>query len=415
MATGKSKETKKLSTLDQQIVDTIASDPSVITATDVADRLKELFGPVIKQLLEAELDEHLGYERSQRSDSKNARNGYKSKSLRTSAGDIQIETPQDRLSTFDPKIVPKHKRDITDIEDKIITLYTNGMTTREISKILYDLYGFEVSDGFVSDVTDRVWPLIEEWQARPLASVYPVVYIDCVYFSVRDSGHVSKKAVYVVLGIDTDGRKDVLSLHISETESAKFWLGVFNDLQNRGVKDIFFVCADGLSGIKDAIEAAFPKAEYQRCIVHMVRNTLKHVSYKDMKAFAADLKTIYNASSLSNAEAALDRANSTWSEKYPHAMERWYKNWGAITPIFNFKPSIRKVIYTTNAIESLNSTYKSKNSKRSVFPSDKALLKTMWLITRDVTKKWTMPIKNWSAVYSELYTHFKDRLPSEVS
>lgn len=415
MATKKSKEQKNLSSLDQQIVDSIANDPNVLSAKDAEDRLKALFAPVIKQILEAELDEHLGYEKSQRSDSQNARNGYKTKTVRTFAGDVEIETPQDRLSTFDPKVVRKNSRDITDIEDKIIAFYTNGMTTREISKIIYDMYGFDVSDGFVSDVTDRVWPLIEDWQARPLSSVYPVIYIDCVYFSVRDSGRVSKKAVYVVLGIDTEGHKDVLSLHIAETESAKFWLGVFTDLQNRGVKDIFFICADGLSGIKEAIEAAFPKAEYQRCIVHMVRNTLKHVANKDMKAFAKDLKTIYQASNLTNAEAALDKVNSIWSEKYPHAMERWYKNWDAITPIFKFKAPVRKVIYTTNAIESLNSTYKSKNSKRSVFPSDKALLKTIWLITREATKKWTMPVRNWPEVYSELYAHFKDRLPSEVS
>lgn len=415
MATEKNKVKKTLSALDQQIVDSIAGDPNVLSAKDAEDRLKALFGPVIKQMLEAELDQHLGYEKSQRSNSKNARNGHKTKTVHTFAGDVEIETPQDRLSTFEPQIVPKHSRDITDVEDKIIALYTNGMTTREISKIVYDLYGFDVSDGFVSDVTDRVWPLIEDWQARPLHNVYPVIYIDCVYFSVRDSGRVSKKAVYVVLGIDTEGHKDVLSLHISESESAKFWLGVFTDLQNRGVHDIFFVCADGLSGIKEAIEAAFPKAEYQRCIVHMVRNTLKHVANKDMKAFAADLKTIYQASNLTNAEAALDRVNSIWSEQYPHAMERWYKNWAAITPIFNFKASVRKVIYTTNAIESLNSTYKTKNSKRSVFPSDKALLKTIWLITNEVTKKWTMPLRNWPAVYSDLYTHFKDRMPSEVS
>ena len=285
------------------------------------------------------------------------------------------------------------------------------MTTRQISETLEDIYGFEASEGFISDVTDKILPQIEDWQKRPLSEIYPVLYIDAIHYSVRDNGIIRKLAAYVILGINIDGQKEVLTIQVGENESAKYWLSVLNELKNRGVKDILILCADGLSGIKEAIAAAYPKTEYQRCIVHQVRNTLKYVADKDRKPFANDLKTIYHAPSEEQALEALGRVTEKWSVKYPNSMKSWKQNWDAICPIFKFSTEVRKVIYTTNAIESLNSTYRKLNRQRSVFPSDTALLKALYLATFEATKKWTMPIRNWGQVYGELSIMYEDRLP----
>ena len=361
--------------------------------------------------MEAEMDDHLGYAKSERSDSDDYRNGYKSKRINSSYGSLDIEVPQDRKSTFEPKVVKKRQKDISDIDQKIISMYAKGMTTRQISDTLEDIYGFEASEGFISDVTDKILPQIEEWQHRPLDDVYPVVFIDAIHYSVRDNGIIRKLAAYVILGLTCEGKKDVLTIQVGENESAKYWLSVLNELKNRGVKDILIICADGLTGIKEAISTAFPRTEYQRCLVHQVRNTLKYVADKDRKAFANDLKTIYNASSESAGREALDRVTETWSEKYPRSMSRWYDNWDAISPIFKFSSEVRSVIYTTNSIESLNATYRKLNRQRSVFPSDQALLKALYLSTFEATKKWTMPIRNWGKVYGELAIMYEGRLP----
>ena len=285
------------------------------------------------------------------------------------------------------------------------------MTTRQISDTLEDIYGFEASEGFISDVTDKILPQIEDWQNRPLSEVYPVVFIDAIHYSVRDNGVIRKLAAYVILGINPEGRKEVLTIQVGENESSKYWLSVLNELKNRGVKDILILCADGLSGIKDAIASAFPQTEYQRCIVHQVRNTLKYVPDKDRKLFANDLKSIYQAADETKALEALSRVTEKWSVKYPNAMKSWEKNWDAISPIFKFSATVRKVIYTTNAIESLNATYRKLNRQRSVFPSDTALLKALYLSTFEATKKWTMPIRNWGMVYGELSIMYENRLP----
>ena len=285
------------------------------------------------------------------------------------------------------------------------------MTTRQISETLEDIYGFEASEGFISDVTDKILPQIEDWQNRPLAEVYPILYIDAIHYSVRDNGVIRKLAAYVILGISLEGKKEVLTIQVGDNESSKYWLSVLNELKNRGVKDILVICADGLTGIKEAITAAFPKTEYQRCIVHQVRNTLKYVADKDRKTFAADLKTIYHAATEDKALDALDRVTEKWSEKYPNSKKSWKQNWDAISPIFKFSMDVRKVIYTTNAIESLNSTYRKLNRQRSVFPSDTALLKALYLATFEATKKWTMPIRNWGQVYGELSIMYEGRLP----
>ena len=395
----------------RNIIQQLLQEYDIETAEDIQDALKDLLGGTIKEMMEAEMDDHLGYQKSERSDSDDYRNGYKSKRVNSSYGSMDIDVPQDRKSTFEPQIVKKRQKDISNIDQKIISMYAKGMTTRQISETIEDIYGFETSEGFISDVTDKILPQIEDWQNRPLDEVYPILYIDAIHYSVRDNGVIRKLAAYVILGINTEGKKEVLSITVGDNESSKYWLSVLNELKNRGVKDILIICADGLSGIKEAIAAAFPKTEYQRCIVHQVRNTLKYVPDKDRKAFASDLKTIYHASDEEKARLALNRVTEKWTVKYPNSMKRWYDNWDAITPIFKFSPDVRKVIYTTNAIESLNSTYRKLNRQRSVFPSDTSLLKALYLATFEATKKWTMSIRNWGRVYGELSIMYEGRLP----
>ena len=397
----------------RNIIQQLLQEYDIETAEDIQDALKDLLGGTIKEMMEAEMDDHLGYQKSERSDSDDYRNGYKSKRVNSSYGSMDIDVPQDRKSTFEPQIVKKRQKDISDIDQKIISMYAKGMTTRQISETIEDIYGFEASEGFISDVTDKILPQIEDWQNRPLDEVYPILYIDAIHYSVRDNGVIRKLAAYVILGINTEGKKEVLSITVGDNESSKYWLSVLNELKNRGVKDILIICADGLSGIKEAIAAAFPKTEYQRCIVHQVRNTLKYVPDKDRKAFASDLKTIYHASDEEKARLALNRVTEKWTVKYPNSMKRWYDNWDAITPIFKFSPDVRKVIYTTNAIESLNSTYRKLNRQRSVFPSDTALLKALYMATFEATKKWTMSIRNRGRVYGELSIMYEGRLPEE--
>lgn len=410
----KKKEVYKVKPLNENkrnIISALIEEYDIETADDIQEALRDLLGGTIKSMMEVEMEEHLGYENYQRHDSDNYRNGTKSKTVRSNFGEFEIDVPQDRNSTFEPKVVQKRQKDISEIDKKIISMYARGLTTRQISEQIEEIYGFECSEGFISNVTDKILGEIDDWQKRPLDSVYPILYIDAVHFSVREDNIIKKLAAYVIMGINADGFKDVLSIQIGENESSKFWLGSLNELKNRGVKDVMVICADGLTGIKQAIEAAFPMAEYQRCIVHMVRNTLKHVYYKDMKPFAADLKTIYLASSEEIAMENLKEVTEKWSGKYPAAMKRWEDNWDVITPIFKFSSDVRKVIYTTNAIESLNSTYKKLNRQRSVFPSDKALMKSLYLSTLQVTKKWTQAIRNWSKVYNEFCIMYPGRMP----
>ena len=395
----------------REIVRSLLAEYDIKDAHDIQEALKDLLGSTIKEMMEAEMEDHLGYEKSERSDNDDYRNGYKSKTVKSSIGEVELEVPQDRKSTFEPQVVKKGQKDISDIDHKIISMYAKGMTTRQISDTIEDIYGFDVSEGFISDVTDKILPQIEEWQNRPLDDVYPVIYIDAIHYSVRDNGVIVKKAAYVILGLTMEGRKEVLSLAIGENESAKFWLNALNELKNRGVQDIMIICADGLTGNKEAITAAFPKTDYQRCMVHMVRNTLKYVASKDMKAFAADLRTIYNATSEDEGQKARDRVVEKWSSKYPNSMKRWIENWDVVVPIFKFSKDVRKIIYTTNAIESLNSSYRKLNRQRSVFPSDQALLKALYLATFEATKKWTQPIHNWGQAYGEMCIMYEGRMP----
>lgn len=395
----------------KNIISSLLQEYDIKSAEDIQDALKDLLGGTIQEMLEAEMDDHLGYEKYDRSESPNYRNGKKTKKIRSRYGDMDIEVPQDRDSSFEPKIVQKRKKDISAIDEKIISMYAKGMTTRQISETIEDIYGCQISEGMVSNITDRLLPEIEEWQNRPLSDVYPILFIDAVHFSVRDNGIIRKLAAYIILGINSDGHKEVLSIQVGENESSKYWLSVLNELKNHGVKDILILCADGLSGIKESIAVAFPNTEYQRCIVHQVRNTLKYVADKDKKEYAKDLKTIYQAASEEIAHKNMEQITEKWEPKYPNAMKSWAKNWDAISPIFKFSADVRKVIYTTNAIESLNSTYRRLNRQRSVFPSDTALLKALYLATFEATKKWHLPLRNWGKVYGELSIMFEGRLP----
>lgn len=395
----------------KNIIASLLQEYDIKSAEDIQDALKDLLGGTIQSMLEAEMDDHLGYAPYERTENTNSRNGTKRKTIRSKYGESEIDVPQDRESSFEPKIVKKRQKDISGIEDKIISMYAKGLTTRQISEQIEDIYGFEVSEGMVSDITNKLLPEIEEWQKRPLSSIYPIVFIDAVHFSVRDNGVIRKLAAYTILGINEEGRKEVLSIQIGENESSKYWLSILNELKNRGVKDIMVLCADGLAGIKESIAVAYPQTEYQRCIVHQVRNTLRYVADKDKKAFAADLKTIYHAPSEEAGYERMKEVTEKWQDHYPNAMKSWSTNWDVISPIFKFSADVRKVIYTTNAIESLNSTYRRLNSKRSVFPSDTALLKALYLATFEAVKKWTLPVRNWGKVYGELSIMFEGRLP----
>ena len=400
---------KPLNERKRNIISSLLEEYDIETADDIQEALKDLLGGTIKSMLESEMDEHLGYKNYERNDNNNYRNGTKKKTLRSNYGEFEIDVPQDRQSSFEPEVVKKRQKDISNIDQKIISLYAKGMTTRQIAEQMEEIYGFECSESFISNVTDKIIAEIEDWQKRPLDEVYPIVFIDAVHFSVREDNRIKKLAAYVILGYSKDGMKEILSLEIGENESSKYWLGVLNNLKNRGIKDIMVLCADGLSGIKEAINAAFPETEYQRCIVHQVRNTLKYVAYKDMKIFANDLKGIYLAPDEKAGYEELEKVRSKWEQIYPNVMKSWEVNWDVLSPIFKFSREVRKVIYTTNAIESLNSTYKKLNSQRSVFPSDKALLKSLYLASSEATKKWTQPLRNWGKVYGEFSIMYEGR------
>lgn len=402
---------KPMNERKRNIIQGLLQEYDIETAEDIQDALKDLLSGTLKEMMEIEMDEHLGYDRYERSDEPNYRNGTKHKRVRSKYGEFEVDVPQDRKSSFEPQVLPKRKKDISSIDDKIISMYAKGMTTRQISETIEDIYGFEVSESMVSDITDKLLPKIEEWQNRPLSAVYPIVFIDAVHFSVRDDGVIRKLAAYVVLGINEDGKKEVLTISIGENESSKYWLSVLNSLKNRGIKDIMILCSDGLTGIKEAITAAFASTEQQRCIVHMVRNTLKYVANKDMKAFAKDLKTIYTAANEEAAFKQMEVVTEKWKEQYPNAMNRWHDNWDAVSPIFKFSKEVRTAFYTTNAIESLNSSYRRLNRQRSVFPSSQALLKALYLATFEIVKKWTVPIRNWGKIRGELTVMYPDRMP----
>ena len=385
----------------------------VKTQKDVMDIVGRLTKSLLESSLNGELDSHLGYEKNNKSQKrrrKNTRNGYSSKTLKTERGDIEIQSPRDRESSFEPLIIPKGKTRLEGFEDTILALYSRGMTTRDIQEAIKDLYhGAEISHSVISNVTEAVMDEVNSWQNRPLNSTYPILFLDCLVVKVRQDNRVIKKSIYLALAITEEGYKELLGLWISENEGSKFWLSVLTELQNRGVKDVFIFCVDGLSGFPEAIEAAFPKAQTQLCIVHMVRNSLRYVTTKDMKAVAQDLKAIYSSTTLEAAERALSEFSKKWSVKYPRIEVSWRKNWENLITIFNYPMEIRKIFYTTNAIESLNSVIRKAIRNRKIFPNDQSALKLVYLAVKKASEKWTKSLKNWKPAMNRFAIEYEGR------
>jgi len=402
---------KEKNTKGKELLKILQENYEIETAKDISTALKDMFKDALQEMMNAEFDTAMGYSKYDKSTEKtNYRNGTTKKKLKSEFGEFDFETPRDRNGEFEPKIVPKNKRDVSGIEEKIISLYGRGLTTREINEQIQDLYGIEVSATMVSNITDQIIPEIKEWQERPLDDVYPFVFIDAVHFSVREDNRVVKKAAYVALGINSEGYKSILGVYIGENESAKYWLGVLNDLKERGVKDILIMCSDNLTGIKEAINAAFPNIIQQRCIVHMIRNSVKFVSYKDLKAFCNDLKTIYTSKNEKEGYEKLQEVKAKWKDKYESAFKIWESNWDAICPFFQFSEPIRKIMYTTNIIESLNRQFRKYTKTKSVFPTDMSLLKCLYLSVKNIEKKWYIPYRNWGPILSELSIMFDGRI-----
>lgn len=375
--------------------------------------LKQLTKAVVERALQAEMAAHLGHDKHEHVANAvgNTRNGTSRKTLKGEFGELPIETPRDRQGSFEPQLIPKHQTRWTGFDDKILSLYARGMTVREIQGHLEEMYGTEVSPSLISSVTDAVMDEVKAWQSRPLDALYPIVYLDCIHVKVRDNGAVRVKAVYLALGIKLDGEKELLGIWIAQTEGAKFWLQVVTELKNRGVSDIFIACVDGLKGFPEAIETVFPKTAVQLCIVHMVRHSLNFVSWKLRKEVAADLRAIYTAATVEEAEQQLTAFEAKWGEGYPSIAQSWRRNWARITPFFGYPPEIRKVIYTTNAIESVNMSLRKVTKNRGSFPSDEALLKLFYLAIQNISRKWTMPIRDWKAALNRFTIQFEERMP----
>ena len=374
--------------------------------------LKQLTKAILERALEAEMTEELGYGKHvrQKNNGGNSRNGRSRKTLKTDHGDLELAIPRDRQSEFEPQIVKKGQRRFTGFDDKIVSMYARGMTTRDIQGHLEEIYGVEVSPTLISSVTDEILSEVKEWQNRPLEEVYPIVFFDAIRMSIRDEGRVIKKAVYLAIGVDVNGIKDVLGIWIERNEGAKFWLSVFTELKNRGLQDILIACVDGLKGLPDAIEAVYPQTDVQLCIVHMVRNSLKFVSWKDRKKVAADLKNIYRAATVEQAEDALKEFEECWGSRYSMIGKSWRANWPNLIPFFAYSEEIRTAIYTTNAIESLNNSLRKITKTRNSFPTDEAALKLLYMGLKNIMKKWTMPIRNWSLAIHQFSIYFEGRL-----
>ncbi len=395
----------------KEILKLLQENYELNTAQDLSSALKNMFKDALQEMMNAEFDNSMGYSKYDKKIEKtNYRNGSTKKKLKSEFGEFDFETPRDRNGEFEPQIVPKNTRDVSGIEDKIISLYGRGLTTREINEQIQDLYGIEVSATMVSNITDQIIPQIKEWQERPLDDVYPFVFIDAVHFSVREDNRVVKKAAYIVLGINSEGFKEILGIWIGENESAKYWLGVLNELKGRGVKDILIICSDNLTGIKDAITTVYPNTVQQRCIVHMIRNSVRYVNYKDLKEFTKDLKQVYTSVNEKKAYEKLQEIKNKWKDKYLTSFKIWEENWDAICPFFQFSDYIRKIMYTTNTIESLNRQFRKYTKTKSVFPTDMALMKCLYLSTKNISKKWDQAYRNWGTILSELSIMFDGRI-----
>ena len=387
---------------------------NISSMDDIQNLFKETIAEFMENGLDAELDDELGYSKYdyKNKDTDNSRNGHSSKTLRTSFGDVEVSVPRDRKGEYEPQLLKKNQTSISqDIEEKILSMYAKGMTTSDIENHIRDIYGIDVSDTTVSRVTDKILPIAKEWQQRPLETVYAVVFLDAIHYHVRSEGQIVKKAVYIAIGINLDGRKDVLGMWVGENESAKFWATVLNGLRNRGVEDIFIACTDNLTGFSAAIEAVFPKTEIQNCIIHQIRNSTRYVSYKDLKALIADLKAVYAAVDDAAALEALEVFAQRWDKKYQKISASWQDNWPNLSTYFKFPQEVRRLIYTTNAIEGFNRQLRKVTKAKSVFPTDDSLLKMLYLAMMDITKKWTGRRQDWSVIHAQLAVFFSDRMP----
>jgi putative transposase len=391
-----------------------AAAKGIKTQEDLKEFQQMLTKITVEAALNAELDDHLGYIKNEPSDADNSRNGYSSKTVQTDEGQFELATPRDRAGSFNPRLVKKHQRRFTAMDDKIIFLYAQGMSTREIVTTFKEMYGADVSASLISKVTNAVIEQVVEWQSRPLDSVYPIVYLDCIVVKIRQDKRVINKSVYLALGVNMEGHKELLGMWLSENEGAKFWLNVLTELQNRGVKDILIACVDGLKGFPDAINSAFPETQIQLCIVHMIRNSVRYVPWKDYKPVTADLKQIYQAVTEEEALLALTRFSERWDGKYPQISRSWRAHWENLNTLFNYPEDIRKAIYTTNAIESLNSVIRKTIKKRKLFPSDDSAKKVIYLAVQQASKKWTMPIRNWKLALNRFMIEFEDRLTDYI-
>lgn len=397
-----------------EILKKLIEEYDVKTTRDVQEMLKDLFASTIHEMLEAELEDHLGYDKydNKNKNTKNSRNGYRSKKVKSDFGEIQINIPRDRNGDFEPKVIRNYENDISGIEDQVIGMYSKGMSTRDISSHLKSIYGIDVSHSLVSKITDRVLPLAKEWQNRALDTIYPIIFMDAIHYKVRTEGRIVNRAAYIAIGINLDGIKEVLGIWIGQNESSKYWLNVLTEIKNRGVKDILIASVDGLPGFVDAIKVVYPDTEIQRCVVHQIRNTLNYVSYKHKKEFARDLKQVYTASTEENALSELTLLEEKWSDKYAIALRSWRNNWDELSTYFKYPEHIRTLIYTTNAMESYNRMLRKVTKSKSVFPSDDSLHKSLYLATMDISDKWTQKIRNWNQILAHLSIYFDDRISS---
>ena len=392
----------------------LLQESNISSMEDIQELFKETIAEFMENGLDAELDEELGYSRYdyKNKDTDNSRNGHSSKTMKTSFGEVDIDIPRDRKGEFDPVILKKNQTSISqDIEEKILSMYAKGMTTSDIETHIRDIYGLQISDTTISRITDKILPIAKEWQQRPLEPIYAVVFLDAIHYHVRSEGQIVKKAVYIAIGVNLDGKKDVLGMWVGENESAKYWASVLNRLRNRGVEDIFIACTDNLTGFDAAIEAVFPQTEIQNCIIHQLRNSSKYVSYKDIKALMADLKAVYAAVDEGSALDALDIFAETWDKKYPKISKSWRENWANLSTYFKYPVEVRRLIYTTNTIEGFNRQLRKVTKSKAVFPTDDSLLKMLYLAMTDITKKWTGRRQDWGTIHAQLSIYFNDRMP----
>lgn len=390
--------------LPKELIKELVKEKQFTSTNQIMETIKEMFADILEEVLQCEIEEQLGYEKHQRRSDEpgNYRNGSTKRKLKTQFGEVEVNVPRDRKGSYEPQILDKYQRNVDGLEEKILSLYAHGMSTRDIQEQVKDLYNIEISSELVSKISEKIMPQVNEWQSRPLESYYPFIFMDAIHYKIRDNHQIVSKAAYVVLGINREGYKEILGIWVGANESSKFWLGVLNDLKTRGVKTVNLFCVDGLSGLKDAIQAAFPFAGVQRCIIHQIRSSTRYVSYKHLREFVADLKRVYTSI---NEELALEKLiefKDKWGKDYPSAVRSWEENWDILATFFAYPPEIRKIIYTTNIIEGLHRQFRKVTKTKSVFPNDDSLRKMLYLASQNITKKWTIRYRNWDMILNQL-------------